>query len=394
MSEPAGTRRFLFPLLALGIGLVGALLAGEVAVRLLTVDVQGMPFHPSEEGQLGLIPGATGRYSLTEEGVTRTFEYAINAEGFRDRAPAGPRRPGVARVAVLGDSFVAGFAAPQDGIFPRVAARVLGAGGAEVEVLSYGVPAYGTGMQLQILEEFVLPKRPDLVVHCFFGNDPWDNTEGMKQWYRPRYRVGEGGALEELPPFPEARRRREKVRRGLGKFLNERSRLYRWQKRKMAALMRILKSEVLEVDREVPRALEVVTVPPPESVREGWGIVKACIREMRDRCRAAGVRFAVMGIPFQELVSPAREARSRRIFPALEDHVLDWDPAATHLAPFLARAGIPYLDLVPVLRTDPDPTRFYYEVDGHFTPAGHEFVGTALARWLEEQDLVSPSGER
>ena len=97
-------------------------------------------------------------------------ELRYNSLQFRDREP-GPRRPGVRRVVVLGDSFTEGQGVKEPDVYPRVLERALnGAGAGRWEVLNFGhrgadFPAlYDTFERLLELE-------PDVVVYGMMLND-------------------------------------------------------------------------------------------------------------------------------------------------------------------------------------------------------------------------------
>jgi hypothetical protein len=47
--------------------------------------------------------------------------------------------------------------------------------------------------------------------------------------------------------------------------------------------------------------------------------------------------------------------------------------------------GLPLVDLGPILRKD--PKRYYYRLDGHFTPAGHQAVAQFLVQQGHEPEL-------
>jgi hypothetical protein len=48
---------------------------------------------------------------------------------------------------------------------------------------------------------------------------------------------------------------------------------------------------------------------------------------------------------------------------------------------FLNSSQLEWIDFVPLFAKHPAKT-YYYEVDGHWRPAGHEFVARHLFHWL------------
>lgn len=73
-----------------------------------------------------------------------------NAQGWRaPRDYAYARRPGVARIVVLGDSFTFGERSRDEDVWPAQLERQLDA----TEAFNMGVRGYGTDQQLRVLEE-------------------------------------------------------------------------------------------------------------------------------------------------------------------------------------------------------------------------------------------------
>jgi lysophospholipase L1-like esterase len=128
-----------------------------------------------------LRPNATVTWSSAE--FTETMR--TNGRGLRGPA-VGPRRPGVARLVAIGDSFTYGHGVQDDEAYPAVLARTLAARGHAVEVVNAGVPGYSTDQAYAWARRDGLALEPDLLlvgVHC---SDLSDNHE------RPLYDVVDG----------------------------------------------------------------------------------------------------------------------------------------------------------------------------------------------------------
>ncbi|QDU68683.1 SGNH/GDSL hydrolase family protein [Engelhardtia mirabilis] len=98
----------------------------------------------------------------------RTVHYAINRDGFRDRAEsyARPKPQGVFRIAVLGDSVTYGTGVELEDSLPKVMERRFAAAGLDcrVEVMNCGVFAHNTSQQVAWFEFNVARFEPDLVL--------------------------------------------------------------------------------------------------------------------------------------------------------------------------------------------------------------------------------------
>ena len=163
-------KRRLFALISLAIGLVFGLLLVEIGLRI--VGYSSPEFYAADESRgYALIPGMKGTYS--KEG--RSF-VAINGDGFRDVEHTVDKPPGTYRIAVVGDSYVEAFQVEQNESFTNFVrdevTKCGGAGGKQVEMLSFGVSGYSTAQELITIREKVWKYSPDIVVLLVTpGND-------------------------------------------------------------------------------------------------------------------------------------------------------------------------------------------------------------------------------
>jgi lysophospholipase L1-like esterase len=99
--------------------------------------------------------------------------FRINSLGMRDKEYALEKPPGVARIAILGDSFTFGSGVRESATFAKVLEASLNAsgGGTRYEVMNFGVKGYDTAQELATLREVALPLDPDLIVVAYYLND-------------------------------------------------------------------------------------------------------------------------------------------------------------------------------------------------------------------------------
>jgi hypothetical protein len=134
---------------------------------------------------------------------TRAFqvEYAINADGFRDRPRPHPKAPGTRRVLLYGDSQVFGWGVSAAARFSDLTEARLGG----VELCNLAVPGYGLDQQLLAYERDGDRWAADEVV-LFVSPLTLRRThhETMYQKPKPRFVLDRRGQLT-LRPLPPSR---------------------------------------------------------------------------------------------------------------------------------------------------------------------------------------------
>lgn len=176
-------------LLILGIAEAVARLSG---VSVGTVQINRALVRVSSNPRLG--------FELRPDSyVASEVDYEVNADGFRGPALA-PKRPGVPRLAVFGDSIVFGYWVSYADAFPAQLGSLLGP---RVETLDLGVPGYNLDQEVENLRLRVDSLKPDAVIFGFCLND----LEGLLSFEygltqaRREARSGPRRALESLLSF-------------------------------------------------------------------------------------------------------------------------------------------------------------------------------------------------
>jgi hypothetical protein len=143
--------------------------------------------------------------------------------------------------------------------------------------------------------------------------------------------------------------------------------------------------EVTDDARYLVRSL-YETKPDGEMAR-AWRITERLIGIIRDRATTEGMRFVVVGAPdwlaldeeaWQERMGESR-ASTKRYAPEFPNK---------NLGEMMGRAGIPYLDLMPILAASSGNGPLYFPIDTHWTPAGHAVVAQAIEQKLVELGLA------
>jgi hypothetical protein len=193
MKRPSWVRT----LAALAFSITLTLVLAELLLRLTEVGRPWMRlFHENDalvfqrpaaifdpHGGARFKPGWRGRYHYA--GGRESVAVEVNQLGFRFPADRDQPAAGITRVALFGDSVVAGLQVEESS---HVRALLEGALNAErpAEVLNFGIPGTGPVNQLGIYRSFAARLRPAVVVLGIYTdndftdneNTPWRNADG------------------------------------------------------------------------------------------------------------------------------------------------------------------------------------------------------------------------
>ncbi|HUE29786.1 MAG TPA: SGNH/GDSL hydrolase family protein [Verrucomicrobiae bacterium] len=333
-------------------GTAAGVAVAEVAFRLfpqskLTIDLRDLhELRPDRPWLYGMRPG-TAR-------VAAGVRYAVNADGFRDRAYARPKPPGTFRVVVIGDSLAFGYGVPLEASFPKLLEASLVNLLPGAEVLNLGVCGYNPFTEAALFTDVGITYEPDLVLVEFCVNDLNDPT---LHFDFPTF-----ARLPDIPAaaFPDPERKRAFAPPSLAERLCRASRA--------CAFVR---------DRLFPPRLDAATIKATLVTRDDpseselrW--LRARYEEIARAARARGARFAVVVFPYATQLDGRAPAR-------LNERLVD-----------LGReAGWVTIDLLPAFRAAavPGAPPLLFDL-WHPTVAGHRVAAEALLRALRCAGLL------
>ncbi len=323
-------RRWIGPLVVL-IALALSLVLGEVAARLFaTIRNVGPSFstYDPEYGQ-------RLKKSFHAERITPEFTMTVttNAEGFR-----GPELSvgEAGSVVFLGDSFTMGYGVSDGEEFPALVRRDLRArlGAAAPEVVNAGIGATGNGHWLKFLRSEAARFKPRAVVLQLCSNDFGDNLRERL------FGLDETGELRALPVPPPT-----------------------WQRSVQAAveampglaysrLVSLIKQAAMSGGGgEGPRPGQPAA--PAAGEIPGGDLTRAILRETLAECRARGWPVLVICADLSETeVNAVRD---------------------------VIESGGADLIVMPDKASAPE---YYFRMDGHWIPRGHEVAATKIRNWL------------
>jgi hypothetical protein len=123
----------------------------------------------------------------------------LNRYGFNDKEHAPRKAPGVARIAVLGDSFIWGVGVEDRVIWTRKLERLLNQSGVKAEILNWGKPGWSTLDQYQFLKSEGAGFDFDLLLVGYVVNDPVMDGSNIKRF------IYNGGVIERIIVRPLSR---------------------------------------------------------------------------------------------------------------------------------------------------------------------------------------------
>lgn len=329
------------------------LVVGEFAVRWFNVQtefIQREMFTADDRLMFRMLANYHGVMSK------RAVPVSTDSWGLRDREYGAPA-PGTLRVYALGDSLIFGYGVPMEQTYTRVLERLLEQRlGRPVEVVNGGIPGYGTLQELAFFEETVERVQPNVVVLVVSVlNDASDDVK-----YAARTNHARGV-----------------VRSGLYRtvaWLREKSQLFLLLKRRFAG-------------NDAAEDLQVHAVHPPPKVKRGLQLIEESLEGFAQAAQRHGATFGVILAPAHRQVSPALWAETlRRHNLRAADYARNQPDV--RLVAYAQRAGIPILDVQPMLEQH-QQEQVYWSGDGeHWEVRGHELMAEATADFLARSGLL------
>ncbi len=316
-------------------------------------------------------------------------EVRLNALGLRGPWYPMEKKPGILRIACLGDSFTFGWPVEDGGTYPVYLAQkleeVLGFGRAEV--VNFGHPGYNTQNELRQYVKLVRPWKPDIVLLGYFFNDTQPEDFGLL--YTDCFFFKLLGRTAILEAFH--RHIRPKIF-----FL----------RRKDPPELKALKKHFFEHS-------EIIMSDPDADVSKPyWNRSMKALAELAQEVRADDARFLLLSFPKRSQVLKLQMARqkglitlgngketdriqvARRKNPARIEQELEKElrPQAA-LRAHVQKLEVPFLDLLlPFIARD--EYLFHAEDPGHLNSLGYQITAEKVALFLKESGWLDASSGR
>lgn len=202
------------------------------------------------------------------------------------------RRPGVVRIAIVGDSYVEALQVDVGrGLGPGLE-RMLAGEGWDAEVYTYGISGASTAYAFKLLRAEIVNDRPDVIVYLFINNDVGDSVPfiAAEESPGPRFTLDPDGVLREAPLAMYHRSRWRRICSHSALFR------YFWINRRLGILWHDKGWTRRIGAREEEREKRAPDEEPPRWQR-AWEITGRLIAGMDALARRAGAVFIVVNQP-------------------------------------------------------------------------------------------------
>jgi hypothetical protein len=330
----------------------------------------------------------------------RKHSIYVNDHGLRNRDIPVPKPDGTTRIVLLGDSYAFARGTRTEDIFPVRLEALLNQSAADgkFEVVNAGIPQFGTAQELLLMKSLAEEGvTGDLYVLMVFTNDILDNLRidyhSLKELpLQPGFAL-DGAGRPVLVHRPERRRTKAPEDTDSSRKAHSRMRILLVLRLRLESYLQT-QPWLAKAARKIGINVEWAVVPGiingwyrEEITREGIPLLRALVREIRDEARKNGSNLIVSMIPSEiQVYSGTFGPILEGAFPdsAVVDRWLD-DPDRPQrvVAEICSDLGIPFLDLLPVMRAESNKA-LYIPREGHFNKRGHEVVARSLARFVRD----------
>jgi lysophospholipase L1-like esterase len=356
-------------LLAIGFGILFALLIAEGAVRLAGTALCYPIACASAslehiDASLGNLPSPHSEGYLVGPDFTITTH--INGDSLRDR-DVGPKMPGTRRIMVYGDSFTWGWGVADDQTIPRQLEMAIQAGNSAcpTDVVNAGEFAWGPAQSLALYDKLDRSYSPDVVVLAVIGGDVLRNGDRYMKLLWPDGPYGAGDSLAST------------VVRGVHNTLAGRLQLYLALSNAFARIPGLRAATFRLGLRPTDDAGgDVGSSPNDPALVEGARRTQQVLARWRETAQQRGEVFALALLP-EKADATLGEASENVALAKLID---------------TARAEhIPTIDVFGAVAAG-GGAALYFPHDGHPTPGGDAVIAGDLARQLQPLFDRSPCG--
>lgn len=327
--------------------------------------------------------------------LSREFSVYVqtNAQGIRDMRSLSEIQAAGERIMVMGDSFAFGFGVDFKDMFTVRLEQKLRSRGSDTAVFSTGFDdGFGPVQFEYYLDKFCDQYDPRLVVLALFAFNDFHDQSIIRTTRDEAGRIVKqelAGVRVVDGHLARAEAEANSIFVRLRTWLFNHSVLYVLFRKALFRLGLSYAGQEQGPGAKLPYFF-VKGAPGP-----GDGLYAECLESILNMARFLKARnkdFVVMYVPANFQIAQRYEKLMYDLFGYDRQSVRDAYAAGEpqgFLQKFLSGHGIRFLDLTDALRkAEAQGTKTYYEVDAHWTPAGHACTAAALQQYLISEGLA------
>ena len=292
---------------------------------------------------------------------------SVNSLGFRGPDAVSPKPQGRFRVVVIGDSLTLGWSVADDETYSARLERLLRERfpNRDLDVLNLGVGGYNTRQEVTLLTRQASRLDPNLVLVGFYSNDVPDAFEDEGSSSEAGTRIvaknPEAGRVMHMNPTPtgwwDRQLRKSRVVYVAGRAFNRFRRAGEWGRSSFSMEIDLLEG------RESPK------------LERAWEKIGKQFDRLHSLANAENFSVGIVVLPCREQVmgqflNAKYQSRVRAMVEPLGFHVID---------------------PLPLMSEHRKPELFIPYDRNHPSAEGHALIAQAIARYLAEHKLVTPT---
>ena len=388
------------------VSLVLALVLSVVADRVLGAFVS----PPVAEGQMELIfpPGSEQTFATGEF----TYTARTNSLGLRNHE-IGPKESGICRIVAIGDSFTYGWGVEIEQTWLKLLEANLRDAGVDAETINVGKPGTGPPFYAEISERAIPLFEPDIVIVAMLqGNDlaaagpetGETSTGSLFAAVRALYPNATRWVLRKRserdleanrqPLSPPRKSTAEDNRRWQANTAKEFLDKMEPEHRARYDAFEDAVKEAFLAGNLNPYMIDLAMKSPnfytsPLNLDDPW--ILTCVERMAARlghikkiANNYGARVIVLSVPHGPYVNYNEVRNIQRVGYEGDDSMVASGAPDDGIRMACERAGVPFHEVTAAFRERADDTGLYYELDEHFTPAGHKLYADSITPILKQ----------
>ncbi|MBN1353548.1 MAG: hypothetical protein JW994_02620 [Candidatus Omnitrophica bacterium] len=316
----------------------------------------------------------------------------INNFGFRGKDILKNKRPGVARIMVMGDSFTFGVGARENETIPFLIEERLLAKGREAEVINAGFGHYSPLLHYLKLKDEYMEFKPDMVIYLFDFSDLADDWRFERNLVYDKF----GRIVRCDPAFVDGRRDWWKTMRIHSKLCvyihNKVVRLF--DKIRILGLKGYITAKM---NHKRAKALIVTGRGKSEVtdtiVYDGYLMIRGrdklpdimkhfkrtekYLNLIKYRLAEDGIPMVLVIYPYGIHVGPAQWGEGRAYWGFKKGKAYDDYYAFDILEDYARRNNLPCINVLPDFLKRKE-RKLFFDIDGHFTPEANSIVAEAI----------------